>query len=108
MALRRALLAASGTALLAIACGNASGEAQQGAARSPGDNVYRTYCTLCHGNDGALGIGGAKDLAASTLTKDELVSLVANGKGTMMPYKNTLTPQEIEAVAEHVLGLRAR
>jgi len=34
--------------------------------------------------------------------------LVANGKGTMMPYKNTLTPQEIEAVAEHVLGLRAR
>ena len=69
--------------------------------------VYNTNCTMCHGRKGDLGMSGAKDLAASTLSREEVIALVTDGKGAMMPYGKTLSKKQIEAVADHVLTLRA-
>lgn len=63
------------------------------------------HCTLCHGNDGKLNLSGAKDLSLSTLTRDEMIRQVSEGKGAMMAYKNVLTRREIEAVVDHVRTL---
>lgn len=92
--------------LLVFACGNASTSTDaMEADKSPGQAVYNMNCTLCHGRDGKAGMNGAKDLTASTLTKEEMQAIVRNGKGAMAPYKNVLTAKEIEAVVEHVRTL---
>lgn len=70
-----------------------------------GAKLFRTQCALCHGADGKLGLSGAKDLTVSALTRDQMILLVNNGKGLMMPYKNVLRPEEIEAVVDHVRSL---
>ena len=51
-------------------------------------------------------MNGAKDLGLSSLTRVEMIAMVTNGKGAMMPYKNVLTPKQIEAVVDHVRTLR--
>ena len=63
------------------------------------------HCELCHGANGKLGFNGAKDLTASTLSRAEMVAQVSNGKGRMMPYKNTLSIKEIEAVVDYARAL---
>jgi cytochrome c6 len=96
-------------AMLVLACGNngpdhaaaASGDAP----RSRGEMIYTTHCTLCHGEDGRLGIGGARDLSVSQLGREEMKAIVANGKGGMMAYRNVLSAKEIDAVVDHVRTL---
>lgn len=93
-------------ALLALACGSASSaDDTLEAERSPGQSIYNMNCTLCHGRDGKAGLNGAKDLTVSTLTKEEMVAIVRNGKGAMAPYKNVLSATELDAVVEHVRSL---
>lgn len=93
--------------LLLLACGSSSpeGTMAEGADKSAGQQVFDMNCTLCHGRDGKLGLNGAKDLTASTLTKTEMIAIVRQGKGAMMPYKDVLTAKEIDAVVEHVRAL---
>jgi mono/diheme cytochrome c family protein len=55
-----------------------------------------------------MGFGGAKDLTASTLSIDQIVNQVTNGKGAMAPYKNLLTPEEIVAVSEYAVSMRKK
>ena len=62
-------------------------------------------CALCHGRDGKAGLNGAKDLTASTLTTEEMMAVVKNGKGAMAPYKQVLNTNEIEAVVAYVRTL---
>lgn len=70
-----------------------------------GKKIYEEKCTLCHGSDGKLGLSGAKDLTQSTLTHDEKVALVMNGKNAMMSFKEQLTPEQVEAVVLYVEAL---
>lgn len=72
----------------------------------PGLKVFKTYCVTCHGADGKMGLNGAADLSASTLTKDDAVNVITNGRKLMAPYKSILSPQEIDEVADYVLRLR--
>lgn len=71
-------------------------------AASLGKTIYESQCVNCHGADGKSGLSGAKDLTASTLTKVEKLSIITNGKNAMKPYKNELTPEQIDAVADYV------
>lgn len=93
--------------LLLLACGSSTldGTMAEDAGKSPGQRIFDMNCTLCHGRDGKLGLNGAKDLTASTLTKAEMIARVRLGKGAMMPYKDVLTAKEIDAVVEHVRAL---
>jgi mono/diheme cytochrome c family protein len=92
--------------LLLLACGSStSTDGGMEKDRPTGKQVFNMNCSLCHGRDGKLGLNGAKDLTATTLTKAEMIALVNHGKGVMMPYKDVLTAQEIDAVVEHVRTL---
>jgi cytochrome c6 len=64
------------------------------------------HCELCHGANGKLGFNDAKDITVSTLSRAEMLAIVTNGKGVMMPYKNALSKAELDAVVAHVRTLR--
>lgn len=96
--------------LFSAACGSADEEIAQRAAAakqssSPkipdGMAVFRQNCVTCHGADGMLGLNGAKDLGQSTLSIEERINIIANGKKLMTPFGSILSPEEIKAVAEY-------
>ncbi len=108
MALRNTILLAVLSTVLVLSCASETTEAANPpGGKSRGAALFSTHCTLCHGKDGKLGLNNAKDLSVSTLTKEEMIALVTNGKGVMAAYKNVLTKAEIEAVVEHVRTLQA-
>lgn len=76
--------------------------------KTSGAQIYSDRCLVCHGADGKLGLNGAKNLSLSLITVDEIKMQVTNGKGAMTPFKNILTPEEIEAVAVYSLSLRSK
>lgn len=86
---------------LVIACGGSSGGSNE-----LGASVFKTHCQLCHGADGKLGLNGAKDLTASPLSESERINVITNGRNTMLAYENTLSKEEIEAVAKYTLSLK--
>ena len=73
-----------------------------------GKSIYADRCTSCHGLNGKLGFGGAKDITASKKTMEEIVHQVTNGKGAMAAYKNILSPEEIRAVSEYAFSMRKK
>lgn len=109
MALRQVVIGAIIMVLAMVSCGGGAAPSSPANAAPPmGGKIYSAHCTLCHGKDGGLGISGAKDLRVSTLTREEMIALVSNGKGVMAPYKNVLTKAEISSVVDHVLGMRKK
>jgi len=87
-----------------FACaGNKKGDAKSNV---DGAKIYKINCTICHGMNGKLGINGSKDITVSTLTKEERIQLIKNGKNTMTPFKALLSAEEIEAVAEYTFQLK--
>lgn len=73
-----------------------------------GKAIYMDRCTSCHGMNGALGFGGAKDISKSKLSVDQIIQQVTNGKGAMAPYKNILSADEIFAVSEYAFSMRSK
>ncbi len=71
-----------------------------------GKAIYIAKCTTCHGEDGKLGLSGAKDLTVSVLTQDEKKSIILNGKNGMAGYKDQLSDSQIEAVLNYVSELK--
>ncbi len=91
--------------LLLLACGSASSEGSQmtnEGAKVSGQSVFNLNCALCHGRDGKLGLNGAKDLTVSALSRDEMIAMVKQGRGAMMPYKDILSAKEVDAVVDYV------
>lgn len=66
-----------------------------------GKALFNANCRVCHGADGKLGLNGAKDLSASTLSLEERRELVRNGRNAMTPFVGILSEKEIQAVAEY-------
>jgi cytochrome c6 len=71
-----------------------------------GFTVFKKHCVNCHGNDGRMGLNGAKPLPDSKMTLEERITHINNGKGAMQPYKGVLSPAEIKAVAEYTMTLK--
>ncbi|MEP7323171.1 MAG: cytochrome c [Saprospiraceae bacterium] len=84
----------------------ASAPAPMVAVNAAGKKTFETYCILCHGADGKLGLNGSKDLTISVISLDERITQVTNGKGVMTPFKDILTEDEIKAVAEYTVSLK--
>lgn len=63
--------------------------------------LYTIKCSLCHGPEGNLMIGGAPDLTESRAGLEERIAIITYGKGTMPPQKGVLTSEEIAAVAAY-------
>jgi len=62
---------------------------------------------MCHGRKGNLNISGAKDLTKSALSEEEMIAVVTHGRGGMIGFDKTLSPQQIREVVAHVRTLRA-
>lgn len=71
-----------------------------------GKLIYKQYCVICHGADGKLAISDAKDLSVSTISIEERIDQITNGKGLMTPYKDILSTEQILAVAEYIEELK--
>jgi mono/diheme cytochrome c family protein len=97
-----------------MACGSAEEQINRRAASVQGSStpsapdgqaIFRQYCVTCHGADGKLGLNGARDLSASTLTLEERINVITYGRKVMTPFNEVLTPEEIKAVAEYTQKL---
>lgn len=84
----------------------ASAETTKSSGNSKGKLIYKQYCVVCHGMDGKLAVSGAKDLSVSVLPIEERIDQITNGKGLMTPYKDILSTEQIQAVAEYLDELR--
>ncbi len=76
-------------------------------AKIDGKHIFQKNCVLCHGSDGSLEMNGAKDLSKSTITLDQRITQITNGKNLMTPFKGILSEKEIAAVAEYTMSLKA-
>jgi mono/diheme cytochrome c family protein len=92
-------------ATLLLAC--ATSFAQAGA------DTYKSKCAMCHGAAGtpsaamekALGIKPVSDPSMQSLTLDQVISTVKNGKGKMHPVTG-LTDAQIKDVAAYFKSLK--
>ncbi len=71
-----------------------------------GKTIYIRECVLCHGERGDKGVAGSANLTQSLLSLDERIYVIKNGRGIMQPFKNKLTPGELEAVARYTQELK--
>jgi cytochrome c6 len=77
--------------------------------------TFRTKCAACHGQDGAgTAVGkslNAPDLrspAVQKLSDTELTQVIANGKGGMPSFKDSLSGDQIHGLVAHIRSLRAK
>lgn len=71
-------------------------------AANSGKEIFEQKCSLCHGSEDKLKMSGAKDLSVTPLQHSGIVDIITNGKNTMAAYKETLTSEQIEAVASYI------
>lgn len=91
--------------LLLCSCG-AENASQSDEDTISGAKIFKTHCAICHGENGRKGFADAKILPESELSLEDRIQIVTNGKNTMMPYRNVLSEEEIEAVATYTLSLK--
>lgn len=66
---------------------------------------YKHNCNTCHGDDGAYGFQGAKDLSESTLSDEEIGEMIRNGKG-LMPAVEGIRDSEVELLITYSKSFR--
>jgi mono/diheme cytochrome c family protein len=71
-----------------------------------GLKIYKTYCSICHGQKGDLMVNQAKDLTKSSISLENAVAQVYFGKGLMTPFKDILNEDQIISVSNYVETLR--
>lgn len=67
-----------------------------------GKSLYEAKCTMCHGNDGKLGLSGAMDLTLTQLDENSIHDVIINGRGAMPA--STVDTEQAHAIAEYVAG----
>ena len=71
-----------------------------------GQAIYHNYCSLCHGNAGDAGLEGASDLTLSTLSDEETLAVIREGRKTMKAFHSRLSEAELLLVRDYVMTLR--
>jgi mono/diheme cytochrome c family protein/uncharacterized membrane protein SirB2 len=90
---------------------NSAQTAETAAAESvlaAGKVLYARNCAVCHGTDGRLGLGGARDLTKSNLNEAGRIYQVTHGSiSKKMPaFQGQLTEAQIQQVVAYSLTLR--
>ncbi len=71
-----------------------------------GKSLYYKYdCNTCHGDDGAFGFQGAKDLSESVLSDEEIGDMIRNGKG-LMPAVEGIGDTEVDLLITYSKSFR--
>jgi mono/diheme cytochrome c family protein len=99
-----------GILLTLVSCSDKPEVVEKGIDYAPAEPkfLYLRNCESCHGLDGKKGVSGAADLSVSTLSDEEVLSVILNGnqKG-MMPYKDIITVEaERNSLVDFVKSLR--
>lgn len=102
----RSALALSFCVLILSACGGNSAPVDGKYTQAQIETEYGFKCALCHGKDGNSLIKLAPNLTESTLSLDERIAIISNGKNTMPPQKDVLDKAMIEGLAEYVATFR--
>jgi mono/diheme cytochrome c family protein len=83
-------------------------------AQSPGADIYKTKCAMCHGPDGLAATPTAKSLKVISFkapekmkaTDAQFIASTRDGKDKMPAYKDKLTDAQIKAVTAFVRTLQ--
>jgi mono/diheme cytochrome c family protein len=67
-----------------------------------GQALYINNCVVCHGEDGALGAGGSKNLQLSMKDKNEMATIILNGKNGMPAFNDYLSNEEVMAMVAYI------
>ena len=90
-----------------IACGSSGNNNDQSSTANveDGKKIFKQYCIACHGADGQLSLNGAKKFKESTLSLEERITVISEGRKLMTPFKGLLNEAEIKAVAAYTIKL---
>jgi mono/diheme cytochrome c family protein len=89
-------------ALVLSGCGGDSEPSAGGGEASLGQSVYEDNCARCHGPDGEGGVGpqlGDGAVAENYPDIEDQLVVIREGRNGMPAWDDSLTPEEIEAVA---------
>lgn len=68
--------------------------------------LFKLNCQLCHGAKGDLGANGSKNIQLSEFSLEERIHIITYGKGTMLPFNDQLSKDEIAALAAYTFQLK--
>jgi mono/diheme cytochrome c family protein len=77
--------------------------------------TFRTKCAMCHGPDGSgsevgksMNVPDLRSPVVQKLPDGELAQVIANGKGGMPSFKNSLSEEQIHSLVAHIRSLRQK
>jgi len=77
--------------------------------------TFRTKCAMCHGQDGAgsevgksMNVPDLRSPAVQKLLDAELAQVIANGKGGMPSFKNSLSEEQIQSLVSFIRSLHQK
>lgn len=90
-----------------------AGTPARAAEQDAGAQPFQVHCAMCHGPDGrgdtvigkSAGIPDLHAAAVQQQSDEYLAEFIANGKGMMPPFKNSLNSEQIQALVGHVREL---
>lgn len=68
--------------------------------------IFVQQCATCHGEDGAKGVSGAANLTQSQLNLKDRKQVIANGRGLMPAFKETLSEQQLDELAAYTMTFK--
>jgi mono/diheme cytochrome c family protein len=71
-----------------------------------GKVLFEQNCAKCHGLDGTKGKFGAKNLQKSTLSNEQYLRIIQNGKGIMPSWEKKLSAEQITAILSYIKTLK--
>ncbi len=91
--------------------------ASPGLVLADGRTDYNAHCAGCHGAHGNVQTEKAKalkvdvrqiSLKISTLPRNEVIATIETGRNKMPNFKDSLTKEQIEGIADYVMALRTK
>ncbi len=89
--------------------------ANPGPDSAAGSATFRTKCAMCHGPDGSgsevgksMNVPDLRSQVVQKLPDAELAQVIANGKGGMPSFKNSLSEEQIHALVAHIRSLHQK
>ena len=105
------LLLFAGLTLFVVSIVEASPAPDSAAANA----TFRTKCALCHGPDGSgsavgksMNVPDLRSPVVQKLPDAQLAQVIADGKGGMPSFKNSLSEEQIHALVAHIRSLRQK
>ena len=98
------------TAILVFVVGGSFALLSAETKASPGEDVFKSHCVVCHGADGAGKTTLGQQLKASdlhgkdvqSLTDAQLKQIISEGKNNMPAFKGQVTEAEIDDLVTYI------